>query len=84
LVANRTDEKCSILEVDREEDNEEAGDTNEEEINEIIACNDREIENFQDLGHVGRHVCRSGGLLLWLSVCFLSPFPLVLSLTRFL
>jgi hypothetical protein len=39
LVANRTDEKCSILEADQEEDSEEAGDMNDEEINEIIAHN---------------------------------------------
>jgi hypothetical protein len=35
----RTDEKCSSLEADQEEDSEEAGDMNNEEINEIIARN---------------------------------------------
>ena len=39
----------SILEADQEEENEESGDMNDEEINEIIARDDREIEVFRDM-----------------------------------
>ncbi|EJD04470.1 SNF2-family ATP dependent chromatin remodeling factor snf21 [Fomitiporia mediterranea MF3/22] len=39
----------SILEADQEEDNEESGDMNDDEINEIIARNDNEIEVFKDM-----------------------------------
>lgn len=37
----------SILEADQEEDNEEAGEINDNEINEILAGNDNEIKVFQ-------------------------------------
>ncbi|KAI6022553.1 SNF2 family N-terminal domain-containing protein, partial [Pisolithus marmoratus] len=40
----------SILEADQEEENEEAGDMNDEELNEIIARDDKELEG----GHRGR------------------------------
>ncbi|OCB89229.1 SNF2-family ATP dependent chromatin remodeling factor snf21 [Sanghuangporus baumii] len=39
----------SILEADQEEENEESGDMNDEEINEIIARDDREVEVFRDM-----------------------------------
>ncbi|GJE94222.1 Chromatin structure-remodeling complex subunit snf21 [Phanerochaete sordida] len=38
----------SILEADQEEENEEAGDMNDEEINEIIARNDEEVNIFRE------------------------------------
>ncbi|KAI6028981.1 SNF2 family N-terminal domain-containing protein, partial [Pisolithus marmoratus] len=37
----------SILEADQEEENEEAGDMNDEELNEIIARDDKELEIFR-------------------------------------
>lgn len=37
------------MEADQEEDNEEAGDMNDEEINELIARDDREVEIFRDM-----------------------------------
>ncbi|KIK14402.1 hypothetical protein PISMIDRAFT_688007 [Pisolithus microcarpus 441] len=37
----------SILEADQEEENEEAGDMNDEELNEIIARDDKELEYFR-------------------------------------
>lgn len=39
----------SILEADQEEENEESGDMNDEEINEIIARNDEEVELYKDM-----------------------------------
>ncbi|KAH8103254.1 SNF2-family ATP dependent chromatin remodeling factor snf21 [Phellopilus nigrolimitatus] len=39
----------SILEADQEEDSEESGDMNDDEINEIIARNDKEVEIFKDM-----------------------------------
>ncbi|EKM60438.1 uncharacterized protein PHACADRAFT_179732 [Phanerochaete carnosa HHB-10118-sp] len=38
----------SILEADQEEENEEAGDMNDEEINEIIARNEEEVGTFRE------------------------------------
>jgi hypothetical protein len=49
LAANQTDRKHSILKADQEVDNEEVGSMNDEEINKIIAHNDCETENFQDM-----------------------------------
>lgn len=39
----------AILEADQEEDNEEAGDMNDEELNELIARDDGEIHFFRDM-----------------------------------
>lgn len=39
----------SILEADQEEENEEAGDMNDEEINEIIARSDEEVNTFREM-----------------------------------
>lgn len=39
----------SILEADQEEENEEAGDMNDEELNEIIARDDKELEIFRQM-----------------------------------
>ncbi|KAI5119788.1 hypothetical protein M0805_006586 [Coniferiporia weirii] len=39
----------SILEADQEEDNEESGDMNDDEINEIIARHDTEIDIYKDM-----------------------------------
>lgn len=41
--------KRSILEADQEEENEEAGDMNDEEINEIIARSEEEANIFREL-----------------------------------
>lgn len=37
----------SILEADQEEENEEAGDMNDDELNEMVARNDEEVEIFR-------------------------------------
>jgi len=37
----------SILEADQEEENEEAGDMNDDELNEMLARNDNEVEIFR-------------------------------------
>jgi ATP-dependent helicase STH1/SNF2 len=39
----------SILEADQEEDNEEAGDMNDDEINEMIARSDEEASLYRDM-----------------------------------
>jgi ATP-dependent helicase STH1/SNF2 len=39
----------SILEADQEEENEEAGDMNDDELNEMLARNDEEVEIFRSM-----------------------------------
>jgi ATP-dependent helicase STH1/SNF2 len=42
-----SDTQRSILEADQEEENEEAGDMNDDELNEMLARNDDEVEIFR-------------------------------------
>ena len=49
LIADVVHLQRSILEADQEEENEEAGDMNDEEINEIIARSDEESVIFRDI-----------------------------------
>jgi ATP-dependent helicase STH1/SNF2 len=39
----------SILEADQEEENEEAGDMNDDELNEMLARNDEVVEIFRTM-----------------------------------